>query len=65
MKDYDKNNKSSHLKYWDGNNLYGRAMSEKLQINKFEQIKHVSKFNELHMNKNMKILNFVTIYHFT
>ena len=36
MKDYDKNNKSSHLKYWDGNNLYGRAMSEKLQINKFE-----------------------------
>ena len=36
MKDYDKNNKSSHLKYWDGNNLYGRAMSEKLQINKFD-----------------------------
>ena len=30
MKDYDKNKESSHLNCWDINNLYGRAMLQKL-----------------------------------
>ena len=46
MKDYDKNKESSYLQYWAVNNLYGWAMSQKLLVNNFEQIKDTSKFNE-------------------
>ena len=46
MKDYDKNKQSSCIQYWDVNNLYGWAMSQKLPVNNFEWIKDVSKFNE-------------------
>ena len=45
MKDYHKNKESSHRKYWDVNNLYGWAMSQKLPVNKFEWIKDTSQFN--------------------
>ena len=33
MKEYDKNKKSSYLKYWDVCNLYGCAMLQNLDKN--------------------------------
>ena len=41
MEDYDKNKESSYLKYWDVNNLYGCAMSQRLPVNQFEQIEEL------------------------
>ena len=46
MKEYDENKESSYLKYWDVNNLYGQAMSQKLSVNNFEWIKDTSQFND-------------------
>ena len=46
MKASDKNKELSYLRYWDVNNLCGRAMLQKLPVNNFEQIKDTSKFNE-------------------
>ena len=46
MKDYDKNKVSSHLKYWDVNNLSGLTMLQKLPVNNFEWIEDTSQFNE-------------------
>ena len=46
MKNYDKNKESSYIQYWDVNNLYGRAMSQKLTVNNFEWIEDTSQFNE-------------------
>ena len=45
-KDYDKNKESSYLRYWDVNNSYGWAMSQKLPVNNFSWIKDTSRFNE-------------------
>ena len=37
MKNYNNNNEeSSYIQYLDANNLYGRAMSKKLQVNGFK-----------------------------
>ena len=46
IKGYDKNKESPYLQYWDVNNLYGWAMSQKLPVNNFEWIKDTSQFNE-------------------
>ena len=46
MKDCDKNKELTHLQYWDVNNLYGWAMSQKLPVNNFEWIKDTAQFNE-------------------
>ena len=46
MRNYDQNKESLYLQYWDVNNLYGWAMSQKLQVNNFEWIKHNFQFNE-------------------
>ena len=35
MKNYDKNKESSYIRYWNENNLYGWAMSQKLPVNNF------------------------------
>ena len=35
MRDYDKNKESSYIQYLDANNLYGKAMSEKLPVRGF------------------------------
>ena len=53
MKNYDKNNESSYLKYLDANNLYGSAISQKLPVNGFKRVKQkkLSKFNEDFMMK--------------
>ena len=34
MKDYDKNKEWPYLQYWDVNNLYGWAMSQKLIVDR-------------------------------
>ena len=46
MKDYNKKKESSHLQYWDANNLCGWAMLQKLPVNNFEWFKDTSQFNE-------------------
>ena len=46
MKNYDKNNESSYLKYLDANNLYWWAMPQKLPVNGFKWVKNLSQFNE-------------------
>ena len=47
MKNYDKDIVSSYLMYLDASNLYGWAMSQKLPVDGFKWVKHLSKFNEI------------------
>ena len=46
MKDHNKNEESSYLKYRDVNNLYGWEMSQKLSARGFKWIEGLSEFNE-------------------
>ena len=75
MKNYDKNKELSCLKYWNVNNLYGWAMSQKLPVNDFKWVEGISEFDESfikHYNKNndvgcfLKLISntLTIIYHF-
>ena len=44
--DYDKKKKSSYIQYLDANNLYGKAMTEKLQVKGFRWMEDISKIDE-------------------
>ena len=46
MKNHGKNKELSYIKYWDVNNIYGWAMSQKLPVNNFEWIKNTSQFSK-------------------
>ena len=46
MKNYDKNKESSYIQYFDANDLYGWAMSQKLPVDGFKWKKNMLKFNE-------------------
>ena len=46
MNDYDKKNKSSYIQYLDANNLYGKAMTEKLPVRGFRWMEDISKIDE-------------------
>ena len=56
MKNYDKNIEPSHIEYLDANNLYGRAMSQKLPTNGFKWVEHLSQSNEDLIKNMMKIV---------
>ena len=46
MKDYDENKESPFQIYTDYNNLYGKAMSEKLPVDGFEWVDDISEIDE-------------------
>ena len=46
MKDYDRKKKSSYIQYLDANNLYGKAMTEKLPVNGFRWMEDISKIDK-------------------
>ena len=42
MKDYDRKKKPSYIQYLDANNLYGKAMTEKLPVRGFKWMEDIS-----------------------
>ena len=46
MNNYDKKKKSSYIQYLDANNLYGKAMTEKLPVRGFRWMENISKIDE-------------------
>ena len=45
MKDYDRKKKSSYIQYLDANNLYGKAITEKLSVRGFRWMDDISKID--------------------
>ena len=46
IKEYDKNEESSYIRYWDVNNSSGWAMPQKPPVIDFQLIEDTSQFNE-------------------
>ena len=46
MKDYDKKKKPSYIQYLDANNLYGKAMTEKLPVRGFKWVNDISEIDK-------------------
>ena len=46
MQHYDKNKESPYIQYWDVNNLYQWAMSQRLPVNDFKRVEDMYEFNE-------------------
>ena len=54
MKDYDKKKKSSYIQYLDANNLYGKAMTEKLPVRGFKWVNDIFEINQKFVNSYNK-----------
>ena len=46
MKNYDKNIESAYIEYFNANNLYGWAISQKIPTNGFKWVEDLPQFNE-------------------
>ena len=55
-KKYDENIESSYLMYLDANNLNRQAMSQKLPVDSFKQVKDLSKINESFIKNDNEIM---------
>ena len=54
MNNYDKKKKPSYIQYLDANNLYGKAMTEKLPVRGFKWMEDISKIDEDFVNVDNK-----------
>ena len=64
MKKYNKNTESSYFRYWDVNNLYGWAMSQRLPGNGGKWVENTSQFNKdfIKVMKDIFLYNILKIY---
>ena len=58
MKNYDENKESSYIQYFDANNLYGWAMSQKLPVDVFQWVEDIPSLNK----KFKKFIRFIKKY---